>query len=138
MTTPFPDNSTLITADTLWLLNKISTIQVHICTQHSYWFYFLYTICRARPKPVIPTPNLKMEGELTRKTSSTNEQYPPRPYCRQVPTPRVASLSVSNENVSLSNTTTYRVDSAKVLGSPLKRAVRHDPHYRRHDTIDWM
>ena len=79
-----------------------------------------------------------MEGELTRKKSSTQEQYPARPYCRQSPTPRLASLSVSSEKVKLQNTTTYRVDSAKVLGSPLKRALRHDPHFRRHDSIDWM
>ena len=91
-----------------------------------------------RPRPIIPTPNLKMEGEVTRKKSSTQEQYPARPYCRQNPTPRVASLSVSKEDVSISNTTTYRVDSAKVLGSPLKRALRHDPHYRKQDSIDWM
>ena len=89
-----------------------------------------------RPRPIIPPTTLKMEGEMTRKTTSTKEEFPARPYCRQAPTPRLSNLSVSTENLSLQ--TTYRVNSASVLGSPLKRALRHDPQLRRSDSIDWM
>ena len=38
----------------------------------------------------------------------------------------------------MSTETTYRKNSATVLGSPLKRALRYDPVFRKHDNIDWM
>ena len=91
-----------------------------------------------RPKPVIPATSLKVEGEVTRKTSSTTEHYPAKPYSRQAPTPRQANLSLSKEDISMSTETTYRKNSATVLGSPLKRALRYDPVFRKHDNIDWM
>eukprot|EP00093_Oithona_nana_P010243 10243.XXX_465949_464405_1 [CDS] Oithona nana genome sequencing. len=91
-----------------------------------------------RPKPVIPVTSLKPEGEVTRKTSSTTEHFPAMPYCRQAPTPRQANLSLSKEDISMSTETTYRKNSATVLGSPLKRALRYNPVFRKHDNIDWM
>ena len=91
-----------------------------------------------RPKPVIPATSLKVEGEVTRKTSSTTEHFPAMPYCRQAPTPRQANLSLSKEDISMSTETTYRKNSATVLGSPLKRALRYNPVFRKHDNIDWM
>ena len=73
---------------------------------------------------------------MSRKTTSAKEDFPARPYCRQMPTPRQPSLSLSQEDIS--RETTYRKDSATVLGSPLKRALRYDPIYKKRDTIDWM
>ena len=89
-----------------------------------------------RPKPIIPATNLRMEGEMTRKTSSAKEHFPVRPYCRQMATPRRHNLSLSQED--LCRETTYRNDSNTVLGSPLKRALRYDPIFKRQDQIDWM
>ena len=100
---------------------------------------FSYTCSEKwRPKPVIPVTSLKPEGEVTRKTSSTTEHFPAMPYCRQAPTPRQANLSLSKEDISMSTETTYRKNSATVLGSPLKRALRYNPVFRKHDNIDWM
>ena len=75
---------------------------------------------------------------MTRKTTSAREHFPARPYCRLQPTPIKPSLSVSKEDISISRETTYRKDSATVLGSPLKRALRYDSIYKRPDSIDWM
>jgi hypothetical protein len=79
-----------------------------------------------------------MEGKHERKTTSSEEHYPPKPYSRLPPTVRKSSLSLSKEDISLSSETTYRKSSASVLGSPLKRARRHDPIFRIPDQIDWM
>ena len=73
---------------------------------------------------------------MTRKTSSAKEHFPARPYCRQMATPRRHNLSVSQEDIS--KETTYRRESTSVLGSPLKRALRYDPIFKRPDSIDWM
>ena len=105
-----------------------------LCPNH----FFLHYSEKWRPKPVIPPTSLKVEGEVTRKTSSTKEQFPAMPYCRQAPTPRQPNLSLSKEDISMSTETTYRKNSATVLGSPLKRALRYDPVFRKRDNIDWM
>jgi len=91
-----------------------------------------------RPRPVIPPTTLRMEGIMTRKTTSTEEHFPAKPYSRLQPTPIKSSLSVSKENIAVSRETTYRKDSATVLGSPLKRALRYDSIFKRPDSIDWM
>ena len=100
--------------------------------------YFLFYSEKWRPRPVIPPTTLRMEGIMTRKTTSTEEHFPAKPYSRLQPTPIKSSLSVSKENIAVSRETTYRKDSATVLGSPLKRALRYDSIFKRPDSIDWM
>ncbi|XP_023338849.1 uncharacterized protein LOC111709419 [Eurytemora carolleeae] len=90
----------------------------------------------ARPKPVLPSGNLRMEGDFSREVSS-KEHYPELPYSRTPAFPRKESLKLSRGR--LETATTYKdfIDEETRFNN-LRRTSRYDYSLRIPDKLDWL